>query len=126
MLPILFDDAESEVVMTSEDILQCRENLMASKDTVKTPVPTGARVMLMKDAAPDKSEGGIVIPDNAREQPLTAKVIAVGEKVKTLSKGDEVIFASFAGTVFTIDGQEVIVVDEEDILLVLREVKDDN
>ncbi len=91
---------------------------------VKTPVPTGARVMLMKDEAPDVSDGGIVIPDNAREKPLTAKVIAVGEKVTTLSKGDEVIFASFAGTVFTIDGQEVIVVDEEDILLVLREVKD--
>lgn len=90
---------------------------------VKTPVPTGARVMLMKEEAPDVTEGGIVLPDNAREQPLTAKVVAVGEKVETLQKGDEVIFASFAGTVFTIDGREVIVVDEEDILLVLREVK---
>lgn len=94
--------------------------------TVKTPIPTGARVMLMKDEAPDVTEGGIVLPDNAREQPLTARVIAVGEKVETLRKGDEVIFASFAGTVFTIDGREVIVVDEEDILLVLREVNDDH
>lgn len=95
-------------------------------ETVVYPVPTGARVMLMKDEAPDKTEGGIVLPDNAREQPLTAKVIAVGEKVTSISKGDEVIFAFFAGTTFMIDGQEVIVVDEEDILLVLREVPSDN
>lgn len=102
------------------------DDIMDSKEIVKTPVPTGARVMLMKEAAPTESEGGIVIPDNAREKPLTAKVVAVGEKVTTLVKGDEVIYASFAGTVFAIDGQEVIVVDEEDIMLVLREVPSDN
>lgn len=92
----------------------------------KKPFPTGARVMLVKEEAPTTTKGGIVLPDNAREQPLTARVVAVGETVESLHAGDEVIFASFAGTTFTIDEQEVIVVDEDDILLVLREVNSDD
>lgn len=92
----------------------------------KAPMPLGKRVMLIKDEAPEASEGGIVIPENSREKPLTAHVLAVGDEVTKLSKDDEVIFASFAGTEFNIGGQEVIVVDEEDIMLVLREVPSDS
>ena len=99
-----------------------KEKTMANK----MPVPLGKRVMLKKDEAPEASEGGIVIPEQSREKPLTAHVVAVGEEVASLSRGDEVVFASFAGTEFTIGGEEIIVVDEEDIMLVLREVPDDN
>lgn len=92
--------------------------------TVKTPCPLGKRVLLVKDDAPETSEGGIVLPSDSREKPLTAHVIEVGKDVTQLAKGDEVIYASFAGTTFTIGDQDIIVVDEEDIMLVLREVPD--
>jgi chaperonin GroES len=109
----------------------------------KIPVPLGSRVILVKEEAPETSEGGIVIPDKAREKPLTAKVIAVGADCSRvnlpthprrgipkseirLQVGDEVVYASFAGTEFTINGQDIIVVDEEDIMLVLREESNDD
>jgi chaperonin GroES len=95
-------------------------------DTVKTPCPLGKRVLLVKDDAPETSEGGIVLPSDSQEKPLTARVIAIGSGITPvgpiLEVGDEVIYASFAGTTFNIGGKEIIVVDEEDIMLVLREV----
>lgn len=94
-------------------------------DTVKTPCPLGKRVLLVKDDAPETSEGGIVLPSDSREKPLTAHVVEIGKDVTQLSKGDEVIYASFAGTTFTFGDKDIIVVDEEDIMLVLREVPSD-
>lgn len=88
----------------------------------KTPMPLGKRVLLVKDEAPEESAGGIILPSDSREQPLSARVVAVGHTVTQVAKGDEVIYASFAGTTFTIGDQDVIVVDEEDIMLVLKEV----
>lgn len=93
----------------------------------KIPVPLGTRVILVKEEAPETSEGGIVIPDQAREKPLTAKVIALSFDCPAgISVGDEVVYASFTGTEFTINGQDIIVVDEEDIMLVLREKTSDD
>ena len=83
--------------------------------------PLGKRVLLTKDAAPEESEGGIYIPSGSREQPLVAHVRAIGDEVSRVKKGDEVVYASYAGTDFQIGGDEVIVVDEDDIMLVLRE-----
>lgn len=94
------------------------------ESTVKTPwgaQPLGKRVMLIKDEAPATSEGGIVIPENVREKPLIAHVIGVGSEVETLKPGDEVIYASFAGTDFNINGVDVIVVDAEDIMVILKD-----
>jgi chaperonin GroES len=97
---------------------------MTKKNTVKPPwgaAPLGKRVMLVKDEALSTSEGGIVIPENAREKPLIAHIISVGVDVTTMKPGDEVIYASFAGTDFNINGVDVIVVDEEDIMLILKD-----
>lgn len=102
---------------------------MTTKNTVKTPwgaQPLGKRVMLVKDEAPDVSKGGIVIPENVREKPLIAHVIGVGQEVETLKPGDEVIYASFAGTDFNINGVDVIVVDAEDIMVILKDKPHDN
>ncbi len=95
-------------------------------DTVKTPCPLGKRLLLVKDDAPETSKGGIVLPSDSQEKPLTAHVISVGSEVTQLSKGDEVVYASFAGTTFNIGGKEIIVVDEDDVMLVMREVQPDN
>ena len=83
--------------------------------------------------AKDKSVGGIIIPDTVKEQPLEGKIIAIGEGrhsdkdqseksrektfVKTtLKPGDSVLFEKYAGRKITLDGEEVIIVREEDIL----------
>lgn len=95
------------------------------QETVKIPCPLGKRVLVVKDDAPETSEGGIVLPSDSQEKPLVAHVIAIGNEVTQIVKGDEVVYASYAGTTFNIGGKEVIVVDEEDIKLVLREVPSD-
>ena len=87
--------------------------------------PVGKRVLLEKDDAPETSEGGILLPSDSREQPLEARVLAAGDAVTLVSKDDMVIFPSFSGTTFSISGREVIVLDEDDIMLVLREVVDE-
>ncbi len=96
--------------------LTLRSNLTTIANLAR---PLGKRLLLIKEDAPEMSEGGIVIPDEAREKPLVAYVVAGGEDAIHLDRGSRVVFASFAGTEFTIDGHEVIVVDEDDIMLVL-------
>ena len=90
--------------------------------------PIGDKVVVKRLEAEEKTKGGIVLPDTAKEKPKRGKVMAVGAG-KTLDsgeiskpsvkKGDEVIFSSFAGTEVTIDGQEYLIMGEEDILAVL-------
>ncbi|KKN80436.1 hypothetical protein LCGC14_0330290 [marine sediment metagenome] len=97
-----------------------------STERVQEMRPVGKRVLLEKDDAPETSEGGILLPSDSREQPLEARVLAIGDAVTLVSKDDMVIFPSFAGTTFSISNREVIVLDEDDIMLVLREVVDDD
>lgn len=92
-----------------------------TKETTMRIYPLGKRVLLVKDVAPSESKGGIYIPDGSREQPLVAHVRAIGDEVSRVARGDEVVYASFAGTTFQIGGDAVIVVDEDDIMLVLQE-----
>ncbi len=99
---------------------------MKVKEVTKTPVPMGKRVLAIKEEAPSVSEGGIVLVDGAREQPLFARIIAIGAAVTTISVGDEVAYPAFAGNVFTVGDQDLIVIDEEDIMLTLREVSSDD
>lgn len=90
------------------------------------PVPLGNRVILVKDEAPTETAGGIHLPQDSREKPLLAHIVAASPEViekGLLTVGDDVIYASFAGTEFRIEGVEVIVVDADDIMIVLREVE---
>ena len=87
--------------------------------------PLGDRILLKRLEAEDTTPGGIVLPDTAKEKPKQGEVIAVGEG-KTLesgekaepqvSEGDTVIFNSFAGTEVTIDGEEYLIMSEDNIL----------
>lgn len=90
--------------------------------------PLGDKVVVKRVEAEKKTKGGIVLPDTATEKPKRGKVVAVGvgrtldsgEVVKPSVKvGNEVIFSSFAGMEITIDGEEVLIMSEDDILAVL-------
>ena len=90
--------------------------------------PIGDRVLIKRLEAEEKTTGGIVLPDTAKEKPKEGKVIALGdgkvlesgERAKFQIKvGDRVIFASYSGTDVKVDGEEYMLMSEEDILAVI-------
>jgi chaperonin GroES len=91
--------------------------------------PLGDHVLVRRLEAEEKTKGGIVLPDTAKEKPREGKVIAVGdgrildsgERVAPgVKKGDRVLFSSYAGTEVKIEGEEFLLVREEDILGVVE------
>ena len=90
--------------------------------------PLQDRVLVKRVAEEEKTRGGIIIPDSAKEKPVEGKVIAVGPgrvdkdgKFQTLDvkKGDRVLFGKYSGTEVQIDGEEHMIMREEDILAVI-------
>lgn len=91
--------------------------------------PLHDRVLVKRFNEEERSKGGIIIPDTAKEKPIQGEVIAVGQgrvtedgKVRPLDvkKGDRVLFGKYAGTEIKIDGEEYLMMREEDILGVLN------
>jgi chaperonin GroES len=90
--------------------------------------PLHDRVIVKRVEEEEKTKGGIIIPDTAKEKPIEGKVIAVG-KGKVLDngqqvplevkKGDRVLFAKYAGTDIKIDGEEHLIMREDDIIAVV-------
>ena len=87
--------------------------------------PLHDRVLVRRVEAEEKTAGGIIIPDTAKEKPQEAKVIALGtgklddegKKIAfTVKKGDSIIFSSYAGTEVKIDGEPYLIMTEEEIL----------
>jgi len=77
----------------------------------------------------DKTKGGIIIPDSAKEKPMEGKVIAVGtgkvledgkKHPLDVKKGDRILFGKYAGTEVKIDGEEHLIMREDDILGILE------
>jgi len=90
--------------------------------------PLGEKVLIKRLEAEEKTKGGIVLPDTAKEKPQKGTVLAVGDgKLLDDGKrgsfqvkpGDKVLFASYAGTEIKVDGQEYMLMDESDILAIL-------
>jgi len=84
--------------------------------------PLGERVLLERIEEATKTATGIIIPDNAKEKPLTAKVVAISKEIKeegVINVGDKVIFAKYAGTELTVDGKDYLVMSQDDILGIL-------
>jgi len=88
-------------------------------------IPLHDRVLVKRLEAEETTKGGIIIPDTAKEKPQEAKVIEVGKgrvsedgKVVPLEvkKGDKVLIGKFSGTEVTIDGEEHVILREEEIL----------
>ncbi|MFP3899093.1 MAG: co-chaperone GroES [Dehalococcoidia bacterium] len=87
--------------------------------------PLGDRVVIKPTPKEEVSKGGIVLPDTAQEKPQEGKIIAVGpgrltEEGKRIAmevkKGDKVIYSKYAGTEFKVDGDELVIMREGDIL----------
>jgi chaperonin GroES len=92
--------------------------------------PLQDRLIVKRVAEEEKTKGGIIIPDTAKEKPIEGKVLAVGNgkvledgKVRPLDvkAGDRVLFSKYAGTEVKLDGEEHLIMREEDILGVIEE-----
>lgn len=91
--------------------------------------PLGDKILIKRIEADDKTSGGIILPDNAKEKPKEGKVISVGDG-RVLDSGeraafqvkenDRVLFSSYAGTEVKIEGEEFLIMAEEDVLAVVE------
>ena len=90
--------------------------------------PLQDRVIVKRVAEEEKTKGGIIIPDTAKEKPIEAEVIAVGPGKNvdgklvalTVKEGDRVLFGKYAGTEVKLDGVEHLILREDDILGILE------
>ena len=91
--------------------------------------PLDDRVVIKQSEAEEKSSGGIILPDAAKEKPQRGKIIAVGPgKIldngkrgeMNVKKGDEVLYAKYTGNELEIDGEEYVILHEGDILGVIE------
>ncbi|MEO6168100.1 MAG: co-chaperone GroES [Chitinophagales bacterium] len=85
--------------------------------------PLADRVLVKPADAEEKTKGGIIIPDTAKEKPMKGKVIAVGTGKKdepmTVKAGDTVLYGKYAGTEITIDSDEYLIMRESDIFAIV-------
>ena len=92
-------------------------------------VPLNDKIVVKRLEAEEKTAGGIVLPDSAKEKPRQGKVLSVGEgklldsgsrAAFQVKEGDRVLFTSYAGSEITIDGVEYLIMTEDDILAVVE------
>ncbi len=90
--------------------------------------PLQDRIIVQRVKEDEKTKGGIIIPDSAKEKPIEGKVIAVGNgkvledgstRPVDVKKGDRILFGKYAGTEVKLDGEEHLILREDDVLGVL-------
>jgi len=102
---------------------------MTVKSVTTTFIPLHDRILVRRIEEGETVRGGIIIPDSAKEKPLEGKVISVGKgksndegKVFPLDvkAGDSVLFGKYSGTEIKIDGEELLIMREEEVLGIVR------
>jgi chaperonin GroES len=92
--------------------------------------PLADKVLVQRLEAENKTAGGIVLPDTAKEKPQRGKIISVGQgkalddgtiRKPQVKKGDAVLFTSYAGTEIKIAGKEYLIMSESDIMAIIEE-----
>ncbi|HEY9690337.1 MAG: co-chaperone GroES [Limnothrix sp.] len=96
--------------------------------SVSTVTPLGDRVLVKVAAAEEKTAGGILLPDNAKEKPQVGEVVAVGpgkrnddgsRQAPEVSTGNKVLYSKYAGTDIKLGGEDYVLLSEKDILAVV-------
>jgi chaperonin GroES len=91
--------------------------------------PLHDRILVKRMAEKDKSAGGLIIPDSAKEKPLEARVIAIGSgkilesgqsRALTVKVGDQVLIGKYSGSEVKLDGAEHLILSEDDVLAILE------
>ncbi|MBN2477529.1 MAG: co-chaperone GroES [Pirellulales bacterium] len=91
-------------------------------------VPLGDKVMIKRLEPEETTSGGIVLPDAAQEKPQQGRVLSVGDgrlladgtrAEHEVSEGDRVLFGGYSGTEVTVDGEELLIMNEDEILAIV-------
>ncbi len=86
--------------------------------------PLADRVLVQPAAAEEKTVGGIIIPDSAKEKPLRGTVLAVGNGTKDepmiLKEGDQVLYGKYAGTELEFEGEKYLIIKQQDVLAIIQ------
>ena len=91
--------------------------------------PLYDRILATRLESEEKTKGGIIIPESAKEKPLEGKIVAVGKgkllddgSVRELAvkKGDKILFGKYAGTEIKVEGEEMVILREDDILAIIE------
>ena len=99
-----------------------------AKTKTSTVTPLGDRVLVKRVQADDKTKGGIILPDSAKEKPREGVVMAVGlgklldngeRRALAVKKKDRVLFSSYAGSEIKLDGDEMMILGEDEILAII-------
>ncbi|MDQ4000042.1 MAG: co-chaperone GroES [Actinomycetota bacterium] len=85
--------------------------------------PLGERALVKVVEREETTQSGIVLPDTAKQKPQTAEVVAVGqfENEVKVNEGDVIVFAKYSGTEITLDGEDYMILDSDDILGVVED-----
>lgn len=91
--------------------------------------PIGDRIVVEREASEERTAGGIVLPDSAKDKPARGTVVSVGNgklledgtrSTLQVKVGDRVVFSSYAGEAFKLDDQELLLMREDDVLAILE------
>lgn len=92
-------------------------------------VPLGDKVVVKRVEAEEKTTGGILLPDTAKEKPKQGRILSVGDGrigddgrrvALQVREGDRVLFSSYAGSEVTVDGDELLIMREDELLAVVQ------
>jgi chaperonin GroES len=101
-----------------------------TRRVVMKVTPLGDRVLVKPLEAQEKTKGGIILPDTAKEKPQEGKVVAVGKgrvsdegtlQPLEVKAGDKVLYGKYSGTEIKVDGEDHLIVREEDILAIIKD-----
>lgn len=90
--------------------------------------PLGDRILVKPSPAEEKSRGGIILPDTAKEKPVVGEIVAIGPGRKSddgnliapeVKVGDKILYGKYSGTETTIDGKEYLIMRESDVFAVV-------
>ncbi len=91
-------------------------------------IPIGDNIVVQRIDAQETTAGGIVLPDSAQEKPAEGRILSVGDgralsdgsrAASQVNEGDRVLFSSYAGTDLNIDGEDLLIMSESDVLAVI-------
>lgn len=94
--------------------------------------PLHDRVLVRRIEEEEKTAGGIIIPDTAKEKPMEGEILAVGPGARNeqgsltpldVKKGDRILFGKWSGTEVTMDGEELIIMKESDVMGIIEDTK---
>ena len=104
--------------------------MATATSTTKKLRPLGDRVVVQPTPREEMTKSGIVLPDTAKEKPQEGQVIAVGpgrilddgsREAIDVAEGQKVLYAKYAGTEFKIDGEELLIISQKDILAIVED-----